>query len=58
VIVVTLSYRLGALGFLAHPALRQEWAGNFGVADQQMALQWVRRNIAAPRSGELIASST
>ena len=47
VIVVTLNYRLGALGFLAHPALPQEWAGNFGIADQQMALQWVRRNITA-----------
>ncbi len=47
VIVVTLNYRLGALGFLAHPALTDPWVGNFGIADQQMALQWVRRNIAA-----------
>lgn len=47
VIVVTLNYRLGALGFLAHPALSDPSAGNFGIADQQMALQWVRRNIAA-----------
>jgi para-nitrobenzyl esterase len=47
VIVVTLNYRLGALGFLAHPALPGPWAGNFGIADQQMALRWVRRNIAA-----------
>jgi para-nitrobenzyl esterase len=47
VIVVTLNYRLGALGFLAHPALSDSWAGNFGIADQQMALQWVRRNITA-----------
>lgn len=47
VIVVTLNYRLGALGFLAHPALTDPWAGNFGIADQQTALQWVRRNIAA-----------
>ena len=46
VIVVTLNHRLGALGFLAHPALTDPWAGNFGIADQQMALQWVRRNIA------------
>jgi para-nitrobenzyl esterase len=46
VIVVTLNHRLGALGFLAHPALSDPWAGNFGIADQQMALQWVRRNIA------------
>jgi hypothetical protein len=47
VIVVTLTYRLVALGFLAHPALTDPWAGNFGITDQQMALQWVRRNIAA-----------
>lgn len=47
VIVVTLNYRLGALGFLAHPGLTDPAAGNFGIADQQMALQWVRRNIAA-----------
>lgn len=45
-IVVTLNHRLGALGFLAHPALTDPWAGNFGIADQQMALHWVRRNIA------------
>ncbi|TQM06457.1 carboxylesterase/lipase family protein [Pseudonocardia kunmingensis] len=47
VIVVTLNHRLGALGFLAHPALTDPWAGNFGIADQQAALQWVRRNLAA-----------
>ncbi len=47
VIVVTPNHRLGALGFLAHPDLPDPWAGNFGIADQQMALQWVRRNIAA-----------
>ncbi len=47
VIVVTMNYRLGALGFLDHPDLDDPYAGNFGLADQQAALRWVRRNIAA-----------
>ncbi|MDQ0380579.1 carboxylesterase/lipase family protein [Amycolatopsis thermophila] len=47
-VVVTLNYRLGALGWLAHPALAHEGgAGNFGLLDQQAALRWVRDNIAA-----------
>jgi para-nitrobenzyl esterase len=45
VMVVTVNYRLGALGFLSHPALRG--SGNFGLQDQAAALRWVRRNIAA-----------
>jgi para-nitrobenzyl esterase len=49
VIVVTINYRLGYLGFFAHPALDTEGhlAGNYGLMDQQFALKWVQRNIAA-----------
>ena len=44
IVVVTVNYRLGALGFLAHPALEPD-PGNYGLADQQAALRWVRDNI-------------
>ncbi|OYU68581.1 MAG: carboxylesterase [Alphaproteobacteria bacterium PA2] len=47
VIVVAMNYRLGSLGFLAHPALRDAdgSAGNYGIMDQQAALRWVQANI-------------
>jgi para-nitrobenzyl esterase len=49
VTVVTINYRLGALGFLAHPALADAHgqSGDYGLMDQQAALRWVQRNIAA-----------
>ena len=51
VVFVSLNYRLGLLGFLAHPALAAEdtahhSSGNYGMLDQQAALAWVRANIA------------
>jgi para-nitrobenzyl esterase len=49
-VVVTVNYRLGAFGFLAHPAMAAESpyhsAGNYGLLDQIAALRWVQRNIA------------
>ena len=51
VIVVTINYRLGAMGFLTHPELSAESphhsSGNYGLLDQIAALWWVRSNIAA-----------
>ncbi|MFT5577843.1 MAG: para-nitrobenzyl esterase [Paraglaciecola psychrophila] len=51
VVLVTINYRLGPLGFLAHPALQRESehssAGNYGLMDKIAALQWVQDNITA-----------
>jgi para-nitrobenzyl esterase len=51
VILVSINYRLGVLGFLAHPQLSAESpdgvSGNYGLLDQTEALRWVSRNIAA-----------
>ena len=51
VIVVSMNYRVGVLGFLAHPELSAESAqhasGNYGLLDQVAALQWIKKNIAA-----------
>lgn len=50
VVLVSLQYRLGALGFLSHPRLSAEspsrTSGNYALMDQQAALQWVQANIA------------
>ncbi|SEM24910.1 carboxylesterase family protein [Bradyrhizobium sp. OK095] len=46
-IVVTVNYRLGALGWLTHPALSEGGSGNYGLMDQIAALHWVHDNIAA-----------
>ncbi|WP_174274027.1 carboxylesterase/lipase family protein [Sphingomonas bacterium] len=49
VVVVSFNYRLGVLGFLAHPTLDREGpaSGDYGLQDQIAALRWVRDNIAA-----------
>ena len=52
IVLVTVNYRLGPLGFFAHPALTKEAGsqaplGDYGLMDQIAALEWVKRNIAA-----------
>jgi len=49
IVLVSVAYRLGAFGFLAHPELSREsgkGSGNFGLQDQIASLQWVKANIA------------
>jgi len=51
VVVVTINYRLGPFGYMAHPLLSEESphkvSGNYGLLDQIQALKWVQKNIAA-----------
>ena len=51
IVVVSINYRLGVFGWLAHPELSKESplgiSGNYGLLDQIEALQWVKRNISA-----------
>src|SRR6266850_2804672 len=51
IVALTVNYRLGVFGFLAHPELTKESpqhaSGNYGLLDQSAALHWVQQNIAA-----------
>ena len=51
IVAVTVNYRLGVFGFMAHPELTKESphkaSGNYGLLDQNAALEWVRQNIAS-----------
>lgn len=45
IIVVSLNYRVGALGFMPHPSIEEGWNGNLGLEDQRLAMQWIKDNI-------------
>ncbi|NVO17195.1 MAG: carboxylesterase family protein [Rhodoplanes sp.] len=47
VVVVSLNYRLGVFGFMAHPDFAAAHNGDYGLEDQRLAMRWVKRNIAA-----------
>lgn len=47
IVVVSLNYRLGVFGFVAHPAFEADHNGGYGLEDQRAALRWVKRNISA-----------
>jgi para-nitrobenzyl esterase len=51
IVYVSINYRLGIFGFMAHPELTAESehnaSGNYGLMDQQAALRWIQKNIAA-----------
>jgi para-nitrobenzyl esterase len=46
VVMVSLNYRLGVFGFMAHPGFGRAHNGGYGLEDQRAALRWVKRNIA------------
>ena len=60
VVYVTMNYRLGILGFMAHQGLGPN-SGDYGLQDQQAAMRWVQRNIAQfggdPRSVTIFGQS-
>ena len=45
IIVVSINYRVGALGFMPHPSITEGWNGNLGLEDQRLAMQWIKDHI-------------